>query len=186
MQVVAAQKPESLEQSSDSWQNELCTLPYDTQQSRTGSKPLGINAALLRLLPLRPQLVFPITNHQNSQMRGEKNVKCCRKKCFFGQHLSDGAWSTHGYTSRAVSTYTSIFLAYFPTDITGSFARKIGIFHTQVTGSAITNNLAQNAFSSRVQLTARPGGSASLAYAPWARLKCDPVPNTLSWRFWMD
>lgn len=74
MQVVAAQKPESLEQSSDSWQNELCTLPYDTQQSRTGSKPLGINAALLRLLPLRPQLVFPITNHQNSQTRGEK--KC--------------------------------------------------------------------------------------------------------------
>lgn len=75
MQVVAAQKPESLEQSNDSWQNELCTLPYDTEQSRTGSKPLGIKAALLRLRPLRPQLVFPITNSQNRQTRGEKKSK---------------------------------------------------------------------------------------------------------------
>lgn len=67
LQVAAVQKPENLEQSDDSWQNKLRTLPYDTEQSRSGSKPLGIKVALLSLLPLRPQppACFPHNQHPN-------------------------------------------------------------------------------------------------------------------------
>lgn len=66
---MAVEEPESLEQSDESWQNKLCTLPDNEQGSSVESEPPEIKAALPMFLSLHPQLVFPITDIQSSQTK---------------------------------------------------------------------------------------------------------------------